>query len=64
MGKIPISKWKDQAYVSLDEASMLTDIVNIFEAKMIVCRGVDDFSYSKDTITFDDRGYFEVKLFL
>lgn len=52
-----------KAHVSLDEASMIPDIVNISEAKVSDRRGVDDFRYVKDTIIVDDRGYFDVKLF-
>jgi len=36
--------------VSLDEQSMIPDIINISEAKVSDRRGVDDFRYEKDTI--------------
>lgn len=52
-----------KAHVSLDEASMLPEIINITEAKLSDRRGVDDFHYPKDTIIVDDRGYFDCKLF-
>ena len=52
-----------KAHVSLDEASMIPDIINISEAKVSDRRGVDDFRYQKDTIIVDDRGYFDTKLF-
>jgi hypothetical protein len=52
-----------KAHISLDEASMIPDIVNIGEAKVSDRRGVDNFRYEKDTIIVDDRGYFDVKLF-
>jgi hypothetical protein len=52
-----------KAHVSLDEASMIPDIINISEAKVSDRRGVDDFRYPKDTIIVDDRGYFDTKLF-
>jgi hypothetical protein len=52
-----------KAHVSLDEAGMIPDIVNISEAKVSDRRGVDDFRYDKDTIIVDDRGYFDTKLF-
>lgn len=52
-----------KAHVSLDEASMIPDIINISEAKLSDRRGVDDFRYPKDTIIVDDRGYFDTKLF-
>ncbi len=52
-----------KAHVSLDEASMIPDIINISEAKISDRRGVDNFRYEKDTIIVDDRGYFDTKLF-
>jgi len=52
-----------KAHVSLDEKSMIPDIINITEAKVSDRRGVDDFRYEKDTIIVDDRGYFDTKLF-
>ncbi len=52
-----------KAHVSLDEASMIPDIINISEAKLSDRRGVDDFRYPKDTIIVDDRGYYDTKLF-
>ncbi|WP_056928723.1 transposase [Candidatus Symbiothrix dinenymphae] len=52
-----------KAHVSLDEAMMVPDIINISEAKVSDRRGVDDFRYSKGTIVVDDRGYFDCKLF-
>jgi len=53
-----------KAHISLDERTMLPDIVNITEAKVSDRRGVDSFTYAKDTIVVDDRGYFDFKLFL
>lgn len=53
-----------KAHVSLDEKTMLPDLVNITEAKVSDRRGVDDFTYVKDTIVVDDRGYFDFRLFL
>ncbi|MEN8122760.1 MAG: IS4 family transposase [Bacteroidota bacterium] len=50
-------------HTSLDEKSLLPDIINISEAKLSDRRGVDDFRYPKDTIIVDDRGYFDFKLF-
>ena len=61
--KFRTAKGGIKAHVSLDEASMIPDIVNISEAKVSDRRGVDDFRYQKDTIIVDDRGYFDVKLF-
>ncbi|MCP3925235.1 MAG: IS4 family transposase [Desulfobacterales bacterium] len=50
-------------HTSLDEKTLLPDIVNISEAKLSDRRGVDGFRYPKDTIVVDDRGYFDFKLF-
>lgn len=50
-------------HTSLDEKTMLPELVNITKAKVSDRRGVDDFRYSKDTIVVDDRGYFDFKLF-
>jgi hypothetical protein len=50
-------------HTSLDEKTLLPDIINISEAKVSDRRGVDDFRYPKDTIVVDDRGYFDFKLF-
>lgn len=61
--KFRTAKGGIKAHVSLDETSMIPDIVNISEAKISDRRGVDDFRYPKDTIIVDDRGYFDVKLF-
>ena len=52
-----------KAHVSLDEISMIPDIINISEAKVSDRRGVDNFRYAKDTIVVDDRGYFDTLLF-
>jgi len=52
-----------KAHVSLDEKTMLPEIINISEAKLSDRRGVDAFRYPKDTIVVDDRGYFDFKLF-
>jgi len=52
-----------KAHVSLDEATMVPDIINISEAKVSDRRGVDNFRYPKETIVVDDRGYFDCKLF-
>jgi hypothetical protein len=52
-----------KAHVSLDEISMIPDMIHITKAKVSDRRGVDDFRYPKDTIIVDDRGYFDTKLF-
>ncbi len=50
-------------HTSLDEKTLLPEIINISEAKLSDRRGVDDFRYPKDTIVVDDRGYFDFQLF-
>lgn len=50
-------------HVSLDEAKMIPEIINLTEAQVSDRRGVDNFRYPKDTIVVDDRGYFDFKLF-
>lgn len=52
-----------KAHVSLDEGTMLPDMVNISEAKTSDRRGADGFRYPAQTIIVDDRGYFDTKLF-
>ncbi len=52
-----------KAHVSLDEATMVPDMINITEAKVSDRRGCDNFRYEKDTILVDDRGYFDFNLF-
>jgi len=52
-----------KAHVSLDEATMVPDMINITQAKVSNRRGCDNFRYEKDTIVVDDRGYFDFKLF-
>ena len=50
-------------HTSLDERTMLPELINITEAKVSDRRGVDEFRYPKDTIIVDDRGYYDFKLF-
>jgi Transposase DDE domain/Domain of unknown function (DUF4372) len=50
-------------HTSLDEKTLLPDIINISEAKLSDRRGVDGFRYPKGDIIVDDRGYFDFKLF-
>jgi hypothetical protein len=52
-----------KAHISLDEATMVPDMINITQAKVSDRRGCDDFRYEKDTIVVDDRGYFDFNLF-
>lgn len=50
-------------HTSLDEKTLLPDVIHISNAKLSDRRGVDDFRYEKDTIIVDDRGYYDFKLF-
>src|SRR5699024_10483256 len=50
-------------HVSLDEATMIPDMINLTPAKVSDRRGADNFRYRKDTIVVDDRGYFDFGLF-
>jgi len=61
--KYRTAKGDIKIHTSLDEKTLLPDIINISEAKLSDRRGVDDFRYEKDTIVVDDRGYFDFKLF-
>lgn len=61
--KYRTAKGGSKIHTSLDEKTLLPDIVNISEAKLSDRRGVDNFRYPKDTIVVDDRGYFDFKLF-
>ncbi len=61
--KYRTAKGAIKIHTSLDEKTLLPDIINITEAKLSDRRGVDGFRYPKDTIIVDDRGYFDFKLF-
>ena len=52
-----------KAHASLDEATMVPDMITITEAKISDRRACHNFRYEKDTIVVDDRGYFDFKLF-
>ncbi|MCC5931473.1 MAG: IS4 family transposase [Cyclobacteriaceae bacterium] len=62
--KFRTAKGGIKMHVSLDEASMIPDMIHLTEAKVSDRRGVDNFRYPKDTIVVDDRGYFDFGLFL
>ena len=61
--KYRTTKGAIKVHTSLDEKTLLPDIINITAAKVSDRRGVDEFRYPKDTIIVDDRGYFDFKLF-
>jgi len=50
-------------HVSLDEATMIPEMVNLTPAKVSDRRGADNFRYPSGTIVVDDRGYFDFGLF-
>jgi len=52
-----------KVHTSLDEQTLIPDMIHISEAKLSDRRGVDGFRYQKDTILVDDRGYYDFKLF-
>ena len=62
--KFRTAKGGIKAHVSLDEATMLPEMINITEAGVSDRRGADNFRYGADTIVVDDRGYFDFKLFM
>lgn len=61
--KFRTAKGGIKMHVSLDEASMIPEMVYLSPAKVSDRRGADNFRYRKDTIIVDDRGYFDFKLF-
>ncbi|MEA3317259.1 MAG: IS4 family transposase [Bacteroidota bacterium] len=61
--KYRTAKGAIKIHTSLDERTLLPDIINITEAKVSDRRDVDGFRYPEDTIIVDDRGYFDFKLF-
>lgn len=62
--KFRTAKGGIKAHVSLDEGTMLPEMINITEAGVSDRRGVDHFRYEAGTIVVDDRGYFDFKLFM
>lgn len=62
--KFRTAKGGIKAHISLDEATMLPEMVHITEAGVSDRRGVDNFCYQAGTIVVDDRGYFDFKLFI
>lgn len=62
--KYRTAKGAIKMHTSLDEATMMPEIINITQAKVSDRRGVDGFKYPKGTIVVDDRGYFDFKLFM
>jgi hypothetical protein len=61
--KFRTAKGGIKAHVSLDEATMLPEMVCVTEAGVSDRRGADNFRYEAGTIVVDDRGYFDFKLF-
>ena len=61
--KFRTAKGGIKMHVSLDEATMIPNMVNLTPAKVSDRRGADNFRYPKDTIVVDDRGYFDFGLF-
>src|SRR5699024_4103617 len=61
--KFPAARGGIKLHVSLDEATMIPEMIYLSEAKLSDRRGADNFRYRKDTIIVDDRGYFDFGLF-
>src|SRR5699024_2847967 len=61
--KFPAAKGGIKLHVSLDEATMIPEMIHLTPAKVSDRRGADNFRYPKDTIVVDDRGYFDFGLF-
>lgn len=61
--KFRTAKGGIKMHVSLDEATMIPDMINLTPAKVSDRRGVDNFRYPAGTIVVDDRGYFDFGLF-
>lgn len=61
--KFRTAKGGIKAHVSLDEGTMLPEMICITEAGVSDRRGADNFRYEAGTIVVDDRGYFDFKLF-
>jgi Transposase DDE domain len=62
--KFRTAKGGIKAHVSLDEATMRPEMINITEAGVSDHRGVDNFRYEAGTIVVNDKGYFDFKLFM
>lgn len=61
--KFRTAKGGIKLHVSLDEATMIPQMIHLTPAKVSDRRGADNFRYPKDTIIVDDRGYFDFSLF-
>jgi len=61
--KFRTAKGGIKMHISLDEAKMIPEMVNLTPAKVSDRRGADNFRYPRDTIVVDDRGYFDFSLF-
>lgn len=61
--KFRTAKGGIKMHVSLDEATMIPEMVNLTPAKVSDRRGADNFRYPTGTIVVDDRGYFDFSLF-
>jgi hypothetical protein len=61
--KFRTAKGGIKMHVSLDEATMIPQMINLSPAKVSDRRGADNFRYPAGTIIVDDRGYFDFSLF-
>lgn len=61
--KFRTAKGGIKMHVSLDEATMIPQMINLSPANVSDRRGADNFRYPSGTIIVDDRGYFDFSLF-
>lgn len=61
--KFRTAKGGIKMHVSLDEATMIPEMVHLTPARVSDRRGADNFRYPAGTIVVDDRGYFDFGLF-
>ncbi len=61
--KFRTAKGGIKMHVSLDEATMIPQMINLSPANVSDRRGADNFRYPGGTIIVDDRGYFDFSLF-
>jgi len=62
--KFRTAKGGVKIHTSLDVELMLPDVVNISEAKVHDCKGLEQLVFPQNTIIVDDRGYFDFTLMM
>ena len=61
--KFRTAKGSIKIHTSIDEGTMIPEMINISEAKVHDRKGVQNFRFEKGTIIVEDRGYFDFSLF-